>query len=149
MIQRIQTLYLLLAAGASFSQLTLPYMIVPTDNPANNLKVFEDRMLTPFDNIGVLGLCVLSGLVALAAIFIYRNRPLQARLTGGAQIATLLLLVLIGVTIYQTIDKMPESGIYFFQIGLAFPILSLILLWMASRGIRADEKLVRSADRLR
>ncbi|MBN8681923.1 MAG: DUF4293 domain-containing protein [Chitinophagales bacterium] len=149
MIQRIQTLYLLLAAGASFSQLTLPYMSVPADNPAHNLKVFEDGMLNPFDNIGLLGLCVLSGLVALAAIFIFKNRPLQARLAGGAQIATLLLLVLLGVSIYQAIDKMPESGTYSFQIGIAFPVLSLILLWMASRGIRADEKLVRSSDRLR
>lgn len=149
MIQRIQTLYLLLAAGASFSQLTLPYMSVPADNPAHNLKVFEDGMLNPFDNIGVLGLCLLSGLVALAAIFIFRNRPLQARLAGGAQIATLLLIVLIGVSIYQAMDKMPESGVYSFQIGIAFPVLSLILLWMATRGIRADEKLVRSSDRLR
>ncbi|MBK8554731.1 MAG: DUF4293 family protein [Lewinellaceae bacterium] len=83
MIQRIQSIFLLVASGALFGQFGLPYLQTPDGNLAHNVPQLADGVLNPLDNIGLLGLTLLGGLVSLVAVFLYRNRPLQAKLTGG------------------------------------------------------------------
>ncbi len=149
MIQRIQTIFLFLASLAGFGQFAAPYLTTDTGNPAATLPALADNSLNPLDNPGLIGLCALSGIVSLAAIFLFKNRPLQARLAGGAAIASVLLAVLTGFVIYQLFQQMPAGGSTQYGLGLALPVVALLFNWLAIRYIGKDEKLVRSADRLR
>lgn len=149
MIQRIQTIFLLLAAGAFGGQFALPYLQTPAEDPARALPALADGALTPADNIGLLGLTALVTLVSLVAVFLFKNRPLQARLAMVAAGAGILLLVLAGITTKTTLDQVPEGGSAQFALGMALPVLGLLLNGLAARAIRKDESLVRSMNRLR
>lgn len=144
MIQRIQSILLLLAGGASFGQFGLPYA---TGAASTSVAALSDGQLNLFDNVGLLALAVLGGAVSLIAIFMYKNRPLQARLTGVTAVVSILSLVLIGVVCKQVWDA--SSGAMQIGAGVGLPLVAMILQWLAGRSIRKDEKLVRSMDRLR
>ena len=149
MIQRIQSIFLLLAAAAGFGQFVVPYLSTESGNAAATVPVLADTVLNPMDNPGLLGLCILSGIVSLAAIFLFRNRQMQARLGNGAAIASLLLTVLAVFVVYQTMQQLPEGGSTRYGAGLALPAIAILFNWLAVRFIRKDENLVRSMDRLR
>lgn len=149
MIQRIQSILLLLASAAGFGQFAAPYLSTPSGDPATSLPALADNVVNPLDNPGLLGLCALSGLVSLVAIFLYRNRPLQARLAVGAAVASVLLVVLAGFVIFQVMQQLPAGGHVQYGLGLGLPVAGLVLNWLARNFIRKDENLVRSADRLR
>ncbi|MEO6759801.1 MAG: DUF4293 domain-containing protein [Saprospiraceae bacterium] len=149
MIQRIQSIFLLLASGAIFGQFALPYLTTSPNDPARTLPVFTDGVFNPMDNIGLLGLTVLSGLVSFLAILLYKNRGLQSKFTVGALLASGLLLALAGFTAYQTLQSLPPGGAAHYQAGLAMPVVALVFQWLAGRSIGKDERLVKSMDRLR
>jgi Domain of unknown function (DUF4293) len=150
MIQRIQSIYLLLAAAAGFGQFGLPYLRADAASPAvAAVPALADAVFNPLDNIGLTGLCALSGAVSLLAIFLFRNRPLQARVTGGALSACIMSALLLGFTLYQMMNALQQSGSVQYQAGLALPALGLIFNWLAGRAIKKDEALVKSMDRLR
>jgi hypothetical protein len=86
----------------------------------------------------------------LIAIFLFRNRQLQMKLT----FLNILLGIGVMVMIYFKCNDFAAANIGVFKsstykIAAAFPILAIILSYMAFRGISADEKLVKSTDRLR
>lgn len=149
MIQRIQTVFLFLASCLSAAQFFLPYERTAAGNPATTLPALTDTVFNPFDNPGLIGLCALASLISIIAIFLYRNRPLQGRLTGGAMLTSVLLIALLAFTLYQIAGAMPAGGSVQYQAGLAMPIAALIFQWLAGRAIRKDEALVKSMDRLR
>ena len=149
MIQRIQTIFLLLASAAGFGQFAAPYLTTEPGNPAATLPALADNVVNPLDNPGLLGLCILSGAVSAVAIFLFKNRQLQARLAGGAAIASILLAALAGFVVFQTIQQLPADGQTAWGFGLILPVAALIFNWLAARFIRNDENIVRSADRLR
>ena len=146
MIQRIQSIFLFLAGGASFSVLGFPF--ATTDQPQSTSELFADSVYNTQDNIALMVFFGLAGLLAIADIFMYNNRPLQIRLGIFAFIANVIGLVL-GIYLL-----MAEGDNFSYQIvddglGAYLPIVAGILLLLAIRFIRKDEKLVRSADRLR
>ena len=149
MIQRIQSIFLLLASGAVFGQFGLPYLETAPNDPSRTMPVLADGVFNPFDNIGLLGLTVLSGLVSFLAIWLYKNRGLQSRLTIGALLSSGLLLALAGFTAYNTLASLPPGGSAHYQAGLALPVVALVFQWLAGRAIGKDERLVKSMDRLR
>jgi hypothetical protein len=149
MIQRIQTLFLLIASGAIFGQFGVPYLQTPEGNTAHNVPQLADGILNPFDNFGLLGLTLLGGLVTLLAVFMFRNRPLQSRLAGGSLVISIFILVLAGIVTNFTMKAIPEGGSASFGAGWALPIIAIINQWLAARSIRKDEELVKSMDRLR
>ncbi|MEZ4917956.1 MAG: DUF4293 family protein [Saprospiraceae bacterium] len=151
MIQRIQTIFLFLAAAALFGQFALPYIIAPVGSAARNVEQLSDGMLNPMDNVGLLGLSVLGGLVCLIAIFLFRKSQIktQGMLAGGAILVSIFLLVLIGVVGKSTLDAVPEGGVTSFGFGGALPALAILFEWLAMRNIRKDSALYHSADRLR
>jgi hypothetical protein len=149
MIQRIQTLFLFLASCAGGGQFALPYLSADAGNPATTLPVLADSVFNPLDNPGLIGLCALGTVVSLAAIFLFRNRSLQGRITGGAMLVSVLTAALLGFSLWQLTQSMPEGGLVHYQAGLALPVVGLIFQWLAGRSIRKDEALVRSMDRLR
>ena len=149
MIQRIQTIFLFLASAAGFGQFALPYLSTEPGNPAATLPALANNVVNPIDNPGLLGLCIMGGIVSLVAIFLFKNRQLQARLAGAAAVASILLIALAGFIIFQLYQQMPSGGSARFGIGLGLPVAAMILNWLAARFIRKDENTVRSADRLR
>lgn len=135
MIQRIQTIWLLLAAAASFATLKLSFY---SGNKDNNL--FEE--LTGSSHFLLLILSVAVGLLALITIFLFKNRKLQIRLNLLGIVLQLVVLV-----IYFQQIKTYVQGNFTLTSALSFVIpIFFILSWL---GIRKDEKLIKSMDRLR
>ncbi len=135
MIQRIQTIWLLLAAAASFATLKLSFYSGTKDN-----NLFTE--LTGSSHFLLLILSVAIGLLAVVNIFLFKNRKLQMRLTWLG-----IVLQLIVLAVYFQQIKTFVQGNYTLTSALSFVIpIFFILAWM---GIRKDEKLIKSMDRLR
>ncbi|MFN0013345.1 MAG: DUF4293 domain-containing protein [Saprospiraceae bacterium] len=149
MIQRIQTLFLLLAAGALGGQFVFPYLKAAADDPARTLPILSDGVFNPLDNPGILGLTGLGAVISIAAVFLFKNRPLQARLALTAMGTSVMLTVLLAISVKTTLDQVPLGGGTQMAAGLALPLLAMALNWLAAKSVRKDEALVRSMDRLR
>jgi hypothetical protein len=103
-----------------------------------------NEKITASSNIPLLILTVLLVVVMLVNIFNFKNRKLQLRITIGLILVSLLDIFLF----YQASMKSPIIGGTFALtsvLALAIPLL----LVMAARGIIKDQKLIKSADRLR
>ena len=74
MIQRIQSIYLLLAAGAFGSDFALPYLTTTAPSVVMSVPQMSDGVFNVFDNIGLMGLAGLGLLISGAAVFLYKNR---------------------------------------------------------------------------
>lgn len=85
--------------------------------------------------------------LALAGIFLYKNRPLQMRLT---MIVLLLSLgtIILGAFYILMLDRKIDITVMW-RVKAVFPIITAILAWLAYRAILRDEIKVKSYDRLR
>ena len=102
---------------------------------------------TIFDNIALLGLFAGAGAMALIAIFLFKNRPLQRRI---ALLSLFLTVFGTGVAIFLFFQNQTENTATVREgFGLGMPVLTSLFTLLAQRSIRKDERLVRSADRLR
>lgn len=142
MIQRIQTIWLLLAAVAAFLTLKLYFFTGNMIEPGMAISKFT--AITAQSNTLLLITSVATGLLALISIFLFKDRKLQIKLVGIALVLSLLNLLLFYM---QTRKFVPGEGNYGISalVALAIPIL----LFFALRGIYRDQKLVKSLDRLR
>jgi hypothetical protein len=139
MIQRIQTVWLFLAVICAALTYKFPFYtgnIIGKDNVQRYLE------LTASSNYIILILT--AGFIAgtTAIIFLYKNRRQQLWLTIAAACLSVINLV-----IYFYEVKKFSSGNMSLTAILAFALP--ILLILAATGIRKDEKLIRSLDRLR
>ena len=133
MIQRIQSIYLLLASAAAFLMLRLPFYYTPTP------FALEISGSTQYSTLIALAF---SACLSFITIFLYGNRMLQLKVT----LANFLLSGGIGYFIYTIVKAHPGGGFTLASAGLfLIPVLQLI----ACYKIYQDEKLVKSADRLR
>ena len=157
MIQRIQTLFLLLAFMITGLLFFFPVATISmTAGSAGELSLSEfytSRYLlleTPpvlIDyNWFALSLNILITGLAFFTIFCYKKRFLQLRLCLVNIILMVGLLILIAVQAYN-ISK--PDGEWHFMPGYSFPIVGIILTWLASRGIMKDILLLKSYDRIR
>jgi peptidoglycan/LPS O-acetylase OafA/YrhL len=142
MIQRIQSIFLFLASGACFGLFGLP--IAETDQ-ARPQGFFTDADFDVYDHWSLLATFAAAGLVSLVAIFLYNNRPAQLKLALVAIVLVLTGCVISGIFLSQ--DTATAAAQVTF--GSALPVLAIAFAILARRGIAKDEKLVRSADRLR
>lgn len=154
MIQRLQTVFLALAAILMSLLFSRPMSFATTDQalPAGNVQnMLADGVYNTQDHIVLLILAILGILVPLITIFLYRNRPLQMKLSRLSIALAGLFIVLIIVFLQQNNQELAfESDIAIeYGYGYIIPVLAILFLALAIRYIRKDEKLVRSADRLR
>ncbi len=86
-------------------------------------------------------------IVAFISIFLFKNRTLQLK---TVKLATSIQIVAVA-SAAGVIFSMGGIGSYLWQeaLGLLLIIVSLLLLWMAGRGIKKDNELVKSMDRIR
>lgn len=145
MIQRIQTLYLLAALILSAALFFIPLYSIETLNADSGTHDFHYADST--SNIIFLLLNSVIASLTLIVILLYKNRVLQVRLCN---ITMLITCIFIGTVFYFADHS--DSGIVstvHYDYGTYFPLVQLVLLFIAMRAIRKDEALVRSADRLR
>jgi drug/metabolite transporter (DMT)-like permease len=87
-------------------------------------------------------------LLSLFTIFLFNRRILQIRMCF---ISALLLVVHIVVMYlyYNTLKSISGVILHSFKLPAIFPVIGIILNFMAYRAIHHDEMLVKSYDRLR
>ena len=133
MIQRIQTIYLFLAAALAIAFIFLPYAISGTEH----LTALENTIpVLPIPALAVLGGVI--GFFTFLNIFFFKNHRLQINI---CRFAIFLLLVTIGIGVFFAIEHTgtPDLPNY----GAGFPVLSWVFLLLAMRSIRKDDKLLR------
>lgn len=144
MLQRIQTLYLLAVSVLMSVLCFVPMAHYTIDGTEESLVAFD------FWWVGVV--FALCALVPFVVIWLYKNRLAQIRflcaevvLLVGAQIFALWYSI--GIT--RAVEA--ESAISMSSIATPtfFPVVCIILVWLAIRAIWKDEMLVRSLDRIR
>jgi len=160
MIQRIQTIFLLLSSICMILFLIMPVWLKIDPDTGELYKVFSTYLLhqasaesnveftfLPYAYSG--GIAVLSILISWIEIFKYKNRLTQIKLgTLNSLLMTGSLVLLVYLTYNAQSDILPNIlGEY--KIGLLMPAAALIWNSIANRFIRKDEKLVRSVDRIR
>lgn len=152
MIQRKQTIFLLLAFIATMVCLCCPVAYFqPLEMGVNcimrNLWLDKGNSITDFSVWPLFALLVLSTVLSLYTIFLYKKRKIQVAL------CLLNILFLLGwniVYIYYIYQiTLSTRSNYIFTITAVLPLLSLILILLAHKSIIADEKLIRSIDRIR
>lgn len=142
MIQRIQTLWLLIAAAFAFLSLKLSFF--SGQKIVNEVAAHVELNAATADNLLVLISSVAVGLLALIAVFLFKQRKPQLRLVI---VALLLSIVNIVLFIMEAQKFIPHQGNY--SLTSVFVFLTPVFLILAARGISKDEKLIKSLDRLR
>ena len=152
MIQRIQTLYLLLATALMSLTLFLPLATILQGGNELIVKAFTLSGVEGVEGslplyLGVL-LAITTALL-LVIVFLYKRRLLQIRLCVSAIVLLLGSATLIGLYCYRLCDIWAGESIFTLGFASLMPVVAIILVALAIRGIARDEALVRSLDRIR
>lgn len=145
MIQRIQSLWLFLAALAAAGLL---YFNLYTYHTLEN-AVDTSRQFKANDQYGLFVLAILLIILPLVNIFLFKNRKRQKGLAmlGIVVAIGFIALMIMEITNLRDTTPPPSSGSY--GVGAIMPILSIVFMFLALSGIRKDEKMLKSLDRLR
>lgn len=179
MIQRIQTLYLLLAACAfalcfmfPIAQYTAPVQttqqtvkaelnLFPKDvdtsgellaEPYATINVPQKGFIKTWPLVTLIIICIA---LAVVCIFLYHNRVLQMRLAAVGFLMSVIYVFLIFVWAVDAFGKAyttpfgADAPSVVWSIGTWAPVAGGLLLFLAQQAIRKDEAKVRAADRLR
>jgi len=160
MIQRIQSLFLILVSLAMIAFFFFP--IANYSNPDNTeyykfsitgIKYFSGEPVPQIKWLITLPLAILSIAILvliLTALFSHKRRLFQIQLCRYSMFINIILLVLIFFFYAPHLEKLTsDSTDYLGNAGIYFPLISIIFILLAIRSITRDEKMVRSADRLR
>lgn len=139
MIQRLQTIWLLIAAVCAILTFDLAFYsgVKLSDT---NIKQFVE--LNALADVIIMVLTGLVALICLVTMFLFQNRKMQLRLTIVALLASIANLVVY----FAETTEFTEGNILLTSI---FTFIIPVFLVMAAKGIYRDEKLVKSMDRLR
>ena len=152
MIQRKQTVFLFLAVVFGILAMCMQLATVSLEG-ATVYRVFslwaiEQGGASHFVSTPcpLFVLLLLASTLSVCTIFLYKRRPLQAKLC----MANIFIIVLWYIALIVVSKQLaPDAMNFHLQIASAFPAVMVILCFMARKGILADEKLVRAADRIR
>lgn len=154
MIQRIQTVYLFIIAILSVAMLFMPLAVLQSGDQFMSFDATGISTMTAqqpeliYPTWGLFALSAIVALVALVTIFLFKKRMLQIRLCVFNAILMLGIYGMFGFFIWNLKGQM-DNVVVSLKFALAFPLVSLILDYLAIRNIGADEALVRSLNRLR
>lgn len=135
MIQRIQTLYMLVAGLLAI----LYASAIP-------LWYGTEGMFKALDNPVYAFLGAMVGAMLVANVFNYKKRKLQVVLN---RIALVIILLAAGFMIWEYVSLIASQQALSPSFGLVLPLVVIVLIVMANKGIIKDEELVKSADRFR
>ena len=153
MLQRIQTVYLLIIVALTVAILFLPLAVLQAGDQfftfdATGISTMTAQPELVYPTWGLFALVVVISLLALLTIFLFKKRILQIRL---CIFNAILMLGFYGLFAFFCWNLKGQTELFSLSlnIALSFPLISLILDYLAIRNIGADEALVRSLDRLR
>lgn len=154
MIQRIQTVYLLIAEILTGILFFVPFAEIAGKGAAifrfDRKGIYPEGAQNPeiiYSSLPVVILWAMSLIIIFLTIFIYKNRMLQMRLS---LIGIFIQLGLEGLIFYSVATAATKlEGFYSITNYMVIPVISTILIYMAYRAIKNDELLVRSIDRIR
>jgi heme/copper-type cytochrome/quinol oxidase subunit 4 len=136
MLQRIQSLWLLLAATCAFISLKVPYY------SGTNHEGIPSYKLLGTENFYLMLLTIAVAVLALITIFLYKNRTLQLRLC----ILGILLEALLIFLYYLEVKKFSDGT---YSLTALLHGLIVLFFFLAARGINNDNKIIRDSNRLR
>jgi len=143
MIQRIQSIYLLIATAFSGGLIFVFNLWSNFKEPVFALDLFtKESFLLKLIPL----LFLLSAVVSFLDIFLFKNRKLQFVV---GRLVILINLFLLGLLIYVSLTLPGEVSTSKKGIGMFLPILVILLIVLANKAIKKDEDLVKSVDRLR
>ena len=141
MIQRVQTIWLLLAAVAGFFTTQIPlYAGVMAGDVSKKYFATESLLL--------FATAIIASLLAVIAIFLFKNRGTQIKFTS---LGIVVSIILIALEVWQISSFQQTAGIlkgtYYW--GALLPIAMTIFFILAAINIRKDNKLIKSLERFR
>ncbi|MEG1564152.1 MAG: DUF4293 domain-containing protein [Bacteroides sp.] len=149
MIQRIQTIYLLLVTAVLVASMCLPVgCFVDADGVSYTLKPLGMQLGETFHSTwGMFGILLLSAIISLCTIFLFKNRMLQIRMSIFN--AVLLIGYYLTFLAFMFVLKGDLNATFLLAWSLCLPLVAIILDVMAIRSIGRDEVMVKAAERLR
>ena len=154
MIQRIQTLFLILALICMSMFYIFPFgKIITASGDIFDIGIFgcdyTDSNGNPqhFSAIAALILISLSTIITFISIFLYKKRILQMRLNVFNIVLQIGSIGIIFFLLFQASKYI--GGDYSTNVLIILPLVAAILTFLAIRGIARDEALIKSLDRLR
>jgi hypothetical protein len=155
MIQRIQSLHFFLTAIASV--LFLSGKMIRFVNEAGGLLFVTASGLNKISAKGgtellekilpLLIILIIIASMALVTIFLFKNRKLQMKLS--VVLIMLSVLLIFGIAYYMFAFSRNYGAEIELRLNLVLPVLILVCSIFAYRGIRKDQELIKSYDRLR
>jgi len=155
MIQRIQSLFLFIVFATSLAAFFFPIASFWGDLYVVKLGVLGVEEPIKYGVLwpDTLYLTIVLGLVSVMAfvtIFLYKRRKVQIKLIRFNLLLNIVYLALIFFYYVPELESLTMTDAdYIREPGIYLPIVSVVFLVLANRFIMKDEKLIRSADRLR
>ena len=138
MIQRIQSIWLLLASACAFISLKTPFY------SGTNATGNASYRLMGTENFPIMLLTIAIGIICLFTIFLYNNRTFQMRL---CLLGLILEALLIFLYYRETTTFLAGTGTY--SLTAILQLLILVFIVLAMCGINHDNKIIRESNRLR
>ena len=135
MIQRIQTLFMLLGG-----------ILAILFAAAFPLWYTQQGTFKAMDNPVYAFLGAMTGAILIANIFNFKKRKLQVVIN---RVALVIILAMAGFMVWEYVSLISTQEALAPSVGLVSPLVVIVLIVLANRGITKDEELVRSADRFR
>lgn len=141
MIQRLQTVWLLLAAVCGFALTQVPLF---TGRLANEII----KRVLATESLLLFAISIGTACLALACIFLFKKRPVQFKLSVTGVILSIIItgLEVWHIENFKSANTLVKGSYYW---GGLLPIAMVILFILAARGIYKDEKTIKSLNRLR
>ncbi len=153
MIQRIQTIYLLVALLLTAICLCIPVATFEPKGMGGDAVMYNlwmnlsdgTRVFTPWPLFAIL---LLTCPLCVFAIFTYKNRKLQAGLCLSCFLLDFIWIGVFSLMYYLKIAD-PDVTMGNIVFGTGLPFLAAVMFFLARRGIKKDDKLIRDMDRIR
>lgn len=164
MIQRIQTLYFLLALCCTIAALFLPLVSFSTlvsgaasSTIALSLQGYRGDGLFPIQQFELEQMLRIASFAAVlchaAAIGLYRHRRWQMRMAIYGMQFLVIAVICLALESYSIIAIFEQKSLtlhtHYHYLTCILPIGTLVLAFLGFRAVRSDEALVRAADRIR
>ena len=155
MLQRIQTLYLLAATILMLLMLFLPLAEIATEQATIYTVLSKGWYIMEGEHVAlamatwpVFILALVQAILLFINIFLYKTRKLQIRI---CIYSIILAFGMIGILYYYFVIgfRQLDEPAYALRFPVVVPAITIILIYLAFRGIRKDEILIKSLDRLR
>ena len=117
------------------------------DSVMYNLWIHDGNGSLDFSVAPLFCIALLSVIISGATIFLFNNRKLQIKLCSWNMFLLIVWYIAYGVIAY--LHKSSVNAEFKLSFAAVLPLIAIILVFMARKGVKADEALIRAADRIR